>query len=214
MSEKTYIIAIAGPSCAGKTETSKSVARLLNSHVIGLDSYYRDLSTLSMEERTRFNFDEPASLDHQLLIEHLHDISAGKTIYTPVYDFVAHNRTTKAEHVDPAPFLILEGLFVLYWDDVRNLCDTTVYVDAPDDICLQRRRFRDVRERGRSIESVNRQYEMTVRPMAAKYVWPTKDLAELVVSGTDSLDHCAAQVLDEVARKTGRPTNALVASAQ
>ena len=72
MSEKTYIIAIAGPSCAGKTETSKSVARLLNAHVIGLDSYYRDLSTLSMEERTRFNFDEPASLDHQLLIEHLH----------------------------------------------------------------------------------------------------------------------------------------------
>jgi uridine kinase len=214
MSEKTYIIAIAGPSCAGKTETSKSVARLLNARIIGLDSYYRDLSHLSLEERTRFNFDEPASLDHKLLIEHLQDISAGKTIYTPVYDFVAHNRTTKAEHIDPAPFLILEGLFVLYWDDVRNLCDTTVYVDAPDDICLQRRRFRDVRERGRSVESVNRQYENTVRPMAAKYVWPTKHFANLIVSGMDSLDHCASQVLDEVARKTGRPANALVAAAQ
>jgi uridine kinase len=211
--EKTYIIAIAGPSCAGKTETSKSVARLLNARIIGLDSYYRDLTHLEFDQRTKFNFDEPAALDHELLIEQLRDISAGKTIYTPVYDFVAHNRTTKAEHIDPAPFLILEGLFVLYWDDVRKLCDTTVYVDAPDDVCLQRRRYRDVRERGRTVESVMKQYEGTVRPMAEKYVWPTKSLAELVVSGTDSLDHCASQVMDEIARKTGRPTKALAASA-
>lgn len=204
--QKTHIIAIAGPSCAGKTETSKSVARLLNARIIGLDSYYRDLSHLEFEQRTKFNFDEPAALDHELLIEQLRDITHGKTIYTPVYDFVAHNRTTRAEHIDPAPFLILEGLFVLYWRDVRSLCDTTVYVDAPDDICLQRRRYRDVRERGRTVESVMRQYEGTVRPMAAKYVWPTKAYADLVVSGTDSLDHCASQVIDELTRRLGRAT--------
>jgi uridine kinase len=178
---------------------------LLNARIIGLDSYYLDLSHLTFEDCTNFNFDEPAALDHELLIEHLRDISAGKTICTPVYDFVAHNRTTKAEHVVSAPFLIFEGLFVLYWDDVRKLCDTTVYVDAPDEICLQRRRYRDVRERGRTAESVIKVYDQTVRPMAAKYVWPAKSLADVVVSGTESLDHCASQVLDEIARKTGRP---------
>jgi uridine kinase len=211
--KKTYIIAIAGPSCAGKTETSKSVARLLNAPIISLDSYYRDLTHLEIEQRTKFNFDEPAALDHELLIEHLRDIAAGKTIYTPVYDFVAHNRTKKAEQIDPAPFVILEGLFVLYWDDVRRLCDTTVYVDSPDDTCLQRRRYRDVRERGRTVESVLKQYEGTVRPMAAKYVWPTKVFADIVVSGTESLDHCASQVIDEIARKTGRHAAEVLASA-
>lgn len=210
--KKTHIIAIAGPSCAGKTETSKSVARLLNAPIVSLDSYYRDLSHLEFDQRTKFNFDEPAALDHELLIEHLRDIAAGKTIYTPVYDFVAHNRTRKAEQIDPASFLILEGLFVLYWDDVRHLCDTTVYVDSPDDICLQRRRYRDVRERGRTLESVIKQYQGTVRPMAAKYVWPTKAFADIVVSGIESLDHCASQVIDEIARKTGRTPAALVTS--
>ncbi len=201
---KTYIIAIAGPSCAGKTETSKSVARLLNARIIGLDSYYRDLTHLAFEDRTKFNFDEPAALDHDLLVQQLRDITAGKSIHMPVYDFTSHNRTTLTDVIEPAPFLILEGLFVLYWDDVRNLCDTTVYVDAPDDICLARRKYRDVRERGRTVESVMKVYEETVRPMAAKYVWPTKNLADLIVSGTDSLDHCAALVVDEIARKTGR----------
>ncbi len=211
-SDKTYIIAIAGPSCAGKTETSKSVARLLNASIISLDSYYRDLTHLPIEDRAKFNFDEPAAIDHELLIEQLREITADKTIYTPVYDFATHNRTKKAVHIDPGPFLILEGLFVLYWDDVRYLCDTTVYVDAPDETCLQRRRYRDVRERGRTVESVMKQYTETVRPMAEKYVWPTRSRADIVLSGTDSLDHCASLVLEEVARKIGRPVASLAAS--
>ncbi|HWR14116.1 MAG TPA: uridine kinase [Terriglobales bacterium] len=192
---KTHIIAIAGPSCAGKTETSKVVARKLNAPILSLDSYYRPLDHLSFEERTKFNFDEPAALDHELLIQQLAEAAGGKTVHAPVYDFVAHSRSPQIETIEPGAFLILEGLFVLWWDDVRNLCDTTVYVDAPDELCLERRKYRDVRERGRSVESVVRQYEQTVRPMAAKYVWPTRKLAQLVVSGTDSLEHCAAQVL-------------------
>jgi uridine kinase len=210
---KTHIIAIAGPSCAGKTETSKSVARKLNARIIGLDSYYLNLDHLSFEARTKFNFDEPKALDHELLIQQLRDLSEGKAIEAPVYDFVVHTRAPKVDLIEPAPFVILEGLFVLYWDDVRNQCDTTVYVDAPDETCLERRKYRDVRERGRSVESVMSQYEQTVRPMAAKYVWPTKQLAELVVSGTDSLDHCAEQVLQAVSRKMNRPVSALVSAA-
>lgn len=201
---KTYIIAIAGPSCAGKTETAKAVARLLNARILGLDSYYLNLDHLSFEQRTKFNFDKPAALDHDLLFDNLTRLCKGETIEAPVYDFARHTRAEEADVIELAPFLILEGLFALYWDDVRQLCDTTIYVDAPDDLCLERRKYRDVRERGRTIECVTNQYNITVRPMAAKYVWPTKSLAELVVSGTDTLDHCAAQVLDEISKKLGQ----------
>ena len=207
---KTYLIAIVGPSCAGKTETARAVAHLLNARVLALDSYYRSLNHLTFEERCRFNFDDPASIDHELLVQQLRQLASGQAIEAPVYDFVRHTRAARAERIEPAPFLILEGLFVLYWDEVRNLCDATVYVDAPDDLCLERRKRRDICERGRTIESVLKQYEEIVRPMAAKYVWPSKQLAESVVSGTESLDHCARQVLDHVSAKVGRPVSELV----
>lgn len=204
MSDNTHIIAIAGPSCAGKTETAKAVARLLNSHILGLDAYYHSLADRSFEQRKQFNFDAPASIDHDYLIGQLHDVREGKRIEAPVYDYVSYTRAEAFDVIQPAPFLILEGLFALWWKDVRDLCDTTVYVHAPDDVCLERRKYRDVRERGRTVESVLKQYNETVRPMAAKYVWPTKDLAEIVVSGTDSLQHCAEQILQAVSKKLGQ----------
>ncbi len=203
MSSKTYIIAIAGPSCAGKSETSKAVAKRLNARILSLDSYYLNLDHLDFEQRKQINFDEPASIDHELLISDLRQLSLGKSIDAPVYDFCRYTRAAEVDHIAPGPFLILEGLFVLHWADVRRLCDTTVYVDAPDDLCLERRKYRDIRERGRTVESVCKQYDSMVRPMAAKYVWPTKAFADLVVSGTDSLAHCAQQVLEEIERKSG-----------
>jgi uridine kinase len=204
VSSKSYIIAIAGPSCAGKSETSKAVARLLNARILSLDSYYLNLDHLEFEQRKQINFDEPASIDHDLLISDLRLLSQGEAVDAPVYDFCRYTRSSVVDHIVPGPFLILEGLFVLYWPEVRRLCDTTVYVDAPDDLCLERRKYRDVRERGRTVESIVNQYNSMVRPMAAKYVWPTKEFADLVVSGTDSLAHCAQQVLDEIHRKSGK----------
>ena len=204
MSE-TYMIAVAGPSCAGKTETAKAVAKLLDAHIVPLDSYYRNLDHLTIEERCRFNFDEPAALDHDFLFAQLRSLAAGNAMDVPVYDFTRHTRSAVTHRIEPAPFLIIEGLFALYWKDVHDLCRTTVYVDAPDDLCLERRKHRDVCERGRTVESVLKQYNETVRPMAARYVWPTKDLAGLVVSGTDSLEHCASQVLNDIQAKLGAP---------
>lgn len=200
---QTYMVAVAGPSCAGKTETAKAVAKLLDAPIVSLDSYYRNLDHLTIGERCRFNFDEPAALDHDFLVAQLRSLAAGNTIEVPVYDFTRHTRAKETHLITPAPFLIIEGLFALYWKDVRDLCRTTVYVDAPDDLCLERRKHRDICERGRTVESVLKQYDETVRPMAAEYVWPTKELAGLVVSGTDTLDHCAAQVLQDIASKTG-----------
>jgi uridine kinase len=203
----THLIAIAGPSCAGKTETAKAVAKLLKAPIIALDSYYIPLDHLAYEDRVRFNFDEPQSIDHDLLLQQVKDLISGQEVQVPIYDFAAYTRTSTTERVKPAPFVILEGLFVLYWDDVRELCDTTVYVDAPDTVCLERRKYRDVRERARTIESVTKQNDDMVRPMAAKYVWPSKQLAGLVVSGTDSIS--AEQVIASIATTTKTEASAI-----
>jgi uridine kinase len=207
------MIAVAGPSCAGKTETARAVAKLLNAQVIAIDSYYFNLDHLTYEERCKFNFDEPAALDENLLEQQLASLAMGNAIDTPVYDFRRHTRSSETLRVEPAPFVVIEGLFVLHWNKVRELCRTTVYVDAPDDVCLERRKKRDICERGRTVESVLKQYDDTVRPMAAKYVWPSKGSAGLVVSGTETLEHCAAQVLEEISGKTGLDVASLTASA-
>ena len=150
----THIIAIAGPSCAGKTELAKSLSRALSASILPLDAYYRDLSFMPLESRTRFNFDIPESIDHTLLREHLTDLAASKPVHRPVYDFRVHTRSPIRETLTPGPYLIFEGLFALCWDDLRPLLKTKIYVDANDTVCLARRQVRDVLERGRTVESV------------------------------------------------------------
>ena len=203
---KTHIVAIAGPSCAGKTELAKSLARSLSTIVLPLDSYYRDLAFLPLESRSKFNFDIPDSLDHTLLREHLTALAAGISVQRPVYDFPVHTRSSVWATVVPGPFLILEGLFALHWDDIRPLLTTKVYVDAPDDVCLSRRQVRDVIERGRTAESVHKQYVEIVRPMAELYVRPTRRFADIVVSGQAPLEQSTAAVLARI--NAARPPTA------
>jgi uridine kinase len=191
----THIIAIGGPSCAGKTELAKSLAHRLSAHILPMDAYYRDLAFLPLESRCKFNFDIPDSLDHALLREHLAGLAAGTTIQRPVYDFTVHSRSSRFEFVEPGRYVIVEGLFALYWEDIRPLLTTKVYVDAPDDVCLARRQLRDVRERGRTPESVQKQYAEMVRPMAEIYVRPTRRFADIVVSGEVPLEQSSAEVL-------------------
>jgi uridine kinase len=194
----THIIAIGGPSCAGKTELAKRLARSLSATILPMDAYYRDLAFLPLESRCKFNFDIPDSVDHTLLREHLTALAAGIPVQRPVYDFTVHTRSSLWETVTPGPFLILEGLFALYWDDLRPLLTTKVYVDAPDDVCLARRQVRDVLERGRTAESVHKQYVESVRPMAELYVHPTRRFADVVVSGQAPLELSTAEVLARI----------------
>lgn len=194
----THIIAIGGPSCAGKTELAKRLARSLSATILPMDAYYRDLAFLPLESRCKFNFDIPDSIDHTLLREHLTALAAGKSVQRPVYDFTVHTRSSIRETVTPGPYLIIEGLFALYWDDLRPLLTTKVYVDAPDDVCLARRQARDVLERGRTAESVHKQYVEIVRPMADLYVRPTRRFADIVVSGQAPLEQSTAEVLARV----------------
>lgn len=216
-----YLIGVAGPSCAGKTELSRHLARVLDATLLPLDCYYRDLGQLTLEQRARFNFDEPSALDHDLFVQHLRDLAAGRAIERPIYDFATHSRTIQVERIAPGhssgqlelpspdgepptalhrEFIVVEGLFVLYWADVRALFGTSVFVHLEDEPCLERRIYRDTRERGRTRESVIQQFTETVQPMAGLYVHPTRQFADIVVPGDNDIDLSVATVLNHVQR--------------
>ncbi len=195
-----FLIGIAGPSCAGKSELARRLAERLAAQILPLDCYYRDLSHLPMAERCRVNFDAPEALDERLLIRHVGLLAEGREIARPVYDFKQHVRTSELERVAPAEFVILEGLFTLHWEPIRRLLGIKIFVEAPHDVCLKRRLERDVRERGCTPESVVEQYERTVRPMADRYVWPTRAFADLVLSGMAPIEESVARVLSAIRR--------------
>ena len=212
MPGQTYLIGIAGPSGAGKSYLASHLAERLGALVLALDRYYRDLSHLPLEERARSNFDEPAALEHDLLIAQIRDLREGKTIDVPTYDFSIHTRTRETQLFQPAEFVIIEGLFTLHWPELRHHLDTGVYVDMTDGVCLERRRERDVRERSRTPESVMEQFRTTVAPMAERYVRPTRAHADVVVFGTTPiadevervLQHIHAKLLGSVDRPSSR----------
>ncbi len=189
------MIAVAGPSCSGKSELSKMLRRSLGAPVLGLDSYYRELGHLPLEERARMNFDEPAALDEALLIEQVRALADGRAIDRPVYDFTRHTRSGEFEHIEPARCVIVEGLLSLHWPELRALYGLKVYIDVDDEVCFRRRLERDIRERGRTPESVHAQYQATVRPMAERYILPTRAWADIVVSGVEPLERSTAAVL-------------------
>ena len=205
--EKPYLIGIAGPSCAGKTELTKHLARLLSAAVLPLDCYYNDLSQLPLERRAQHNFDHPDMLDHQLFRAHLEALARGESIEQPIYDFATHSRTAGTKLIRPGRFVLAEGLFVLYWEDVRQALNTCVFVDLDDKHCLERRIVRDVRERGRTPESVVAQFNTTVRPMAEAFIRPTHVFSDLVVRGDDDIDASVAAVMAHADRGT-RPRSA------
>ncbi|MGH9342635.1 MAG: uridine kinase [Terriglobia bacterium] len=191
-------MAIAGPSCAGKTELSNALAQKLGASVLVLDSYYHDLTALAPPERARVNFDSPDALDHELLIEQVKCLSRGETIQRPVYGFATHTRNPHGEAFAATSVLIVEGIFALYWPELRQLFNTKIFVDSSDEVCLCRRKLRDVAERGRTPESVIAQFQETVQPMAARHVRPTSAYADLVLSGEQPLSRSVERAIAHV----------------
>ncbi len=195
---KPYLIAIAGPSGAGKSYLSKHVARELEAAILHLDSYYSDLQHMSVVQRAHQNFDSPDSLDAALLIEHVRQLARGNAIEKPLYDFTIHTRKKETERLEPRPYIIIEGILALHWEDIRKAMGTKVYVDLGESLCLTRRIERDMRERGRTREGVLEQYETTVLPMARQYVYPSRDYADIVVTGDDDIEHEVGEVLAHI----------------
>ncbi len=184
MKKKGVLIGISGASGSGKTLVAKTLYKSLGSEkVLNIqeDSYYRDLSHLPFEERTRFNFDHPDAFDHPLLIRHMQTLLKGESVEHPVYDFTTHTRKKETRLVTPSPIMILEGILVLAVPELRNLMDIRIYVDTPPDICFIRRLERDILERERSVESVIKQYQGTVRPMFMQFIEPAKRHADIII---------------------------------
>jgi uridine kinase len=194
--EPTTVIGIAGCSGSGKTTLAQELATQLDATLFPLDLYYRDLSRFPLDARNKQNFDHPDSLESELFIEHIQGLAEGRLIQRPVYDFARHTRVAGAfEAVAPAQFVVVEGILALHYEELWPLYDFSIYVDAPNEICLNRRIYRDMRERGRTEESVRAQFEATARPMAEKYVLPSQARATMTVSGIEALDWSIEQVL-------------------
>jgi uridine kinase len=193
---RAHIIGVAGPSSSGKSELARQlVHRLPGTAIVSLDSYYRGMEEIPLEERKKVNFDHPDSLDWELLHQHLVAIADGRAFDEPVYSFADYARTAETRRIEPSSFLIVEGLFVLYWPELRKMLDTKVYVQTDPAVCFHRRLTRDVAERGRTPESVREQYERTVRPSAEWFVHPTQKYADMVVSGEEPFERSTAAVL-------------------
>jgi uridine kinase len=193
---KPHIVGIAGPSSSGKTELARQLAlKLPGTAIVSLDSYYRGMEEIPLEERKKVNFDHPDSLDWELLHLHLMAIAKGRAFDEPVYSFADYARTSETRRIEPTEFVIVEGLFVFHWPELRAMLDTKVYVQTLPEVCFQRRLTRDVAERGRSPESVREQYERTVRPSAEWFVFPTEKYADLVVSGEEPFERSTSAVM-------------------
>ncbi|KYD11169.1 uridine kinase [Caldibacillus debilis] len=184
MQGKPVVIGVAGGSSSGKTTVAKAICERLGHQSIVLieqDAYYKDQSQLPFEERLKVNYDHPLAFDTELLIEHLQKLIRYEPIDMPVYDYKAYTRSTATIRVEPRDVIILEGILVLEDERLRKLMDIKLFVDADPDIRIIRRLQRDILERGRSMESVIRQYLEVVRPMHNQFIEPTKRYADIII---------------------------------
>jgi uridine kinase len=202
------VLGVAGCSGSGKTTLANELARTLRGLRFHLDDYYLDLGHLPLDERKQQNFDDPSTIEVPLLAEHIATLARGETINRPVYDFATYTRVPgRTERVTSGPFLIIEGIFALYFKELLPLYQLRIYVDTPDALCFERRLKRDLDERGRSEESVRYQWENRVRPSCIEFVRPSAKNADLVVDGSGSLDWKVERVMTEM-RKRGLLTGA------
>ena len=178
------IIGIAGGTGSGKTTVVNTIVDELQHEeveVISQDSYYRDTSNLSYDERTKINFDHPKSIDFDLLTKHLKQLRAGESIPQPVYSFKEHNRTGETIETPPKKVMLVEGILILTHPELRELFDIMIYVHADSDERLIRRLKRDMKERGRDLDEVLNRYQTTLKPMHQQFIEPTKEFADIII---------------------------------
>jgi uridine kinase len=181
---KSLVVGIAGGTGSGKSTVARRVAEALGSTTavsIDMDAYYRNMSHLPLEARRRVNWDHPDAFDVELFVEHVEALAAGRAVDKPVYDYVQHVRSERTERLEPADVVVADGILLFVDPRVRAMCDVKVFVDADADIRLVRRIRRDMRQRGRPLAEILRQYLATVRPMHQEFVEPTKRYADVII---------------------------------
>lgn len=211
--KRPIIIGVTGGSGSGKTTVSKAIYDNLHGQSIQIltqDTYYNDQADMTMAERKAVNYDHPLAFDNDLLYEQLDQLRHNQPIDMPVYDYAAYTRSTETVRVVPQDVIILEGILILDDERLRDLMDIKVYVDTDDDIRIIRRIQRDMKERGRSLDSIINQYLATVKPMYHQFVEPTKRYADLIVpeggENQVAIDLLSTKVRD-ILVKRGRQLN-------
>ena len=197
---QVLLFGIAGGSCSGKSTLARILAQRLGSQramQLSFDSYYRPLDGLDPGQRSRVNFDHPDSLDLELFVGHLDRLKAGDRIEQPQYDFATHSRRMRTIPAASAPFVLVDGILLLAFPEVVSRLDRTVFLEVPEEVRLRRRLARDTVERGRTEESVRKQFEETVAPMHREFVEPGKDQAHRILRHGCDLAMAAEELISD-----------------
>jgi uridine kinase len=185
MNNSSILIGIAGGTGSGKTSIANFLLKKFGNDqliILEQDSYYKNNSTLSLDERIQQNFDHPDAIDIDLFNKQLLSLLDGESVEIPIYDFSIHTRRNQRKLVKPRRIIVIEGILTLYFESLRKLMDIKVFVDTPEKIRFNRRLSRDVKERGRTTNSVTNQYEKTVQPMYNQFVKPSREFADIIIN--------------------------------
>ena len=197
------IIGIAGGTGSGKTTVVEQIIQeldILDIGVIYQDDYYKDLSHLSYEERTKVNFDHPRSIDFDLLVEQLKQLRSGESVKQPIYSFKEHNRTNRTKKLNPKKVMIVEGILLLNNPALRDLFDVKIYVHADSDERLIRRIKRDIEKRNRTLDEVIARYQNTLKPMHLEFIEPSKEFADIIIPN-NKFNNVAIEVVRTLVRE-------------
>ena len=197
------IIGIAGGTGSGKTTVVEQIIQeldILDIGVIYQDDYYKDLSHLSYEERTKVNFDHPRSIDFDLLVEQLEHLRSGESVKQPIYSFKEHNRTNRTKKLTPKKVMIVEGILLLNNPALRDLFDVKIYVHADSDERLIRRIKRDIEKRNRTLDEVIARYQNTLKPMHLEFIEPSKEFADIIIPN-NKFNNVAIEVVRTLVRE-------------
>ena len=193
----SLVIAIAGGSGSGKSYLAKNLAKAYPKKeilIIEQDSYYNDISDLDYKNRCKQNFDHPDAIDSALIENHLKKLLSGETIYSPTYNFFKHLREKEGNKIKQHPIIIIEGILMLHYIRLHKFYTLKVFVETPEPIRFNRRVERDIHFRGRSKESIEKQYYSMVKPMHKRFVQPSKSYSDIVIKGTVSIDKSINQI--------------------
>lgn len=197
------IIGVAGGTASGKTTVSQKIVAAVGADQLAYiehDAYYHDLGHLPLDQRKGFNFDHPDSLETTLLIDHLVDLLANRSVEIPTYDFAAYTRSNEVRPIHPKPAILVTGILIFVDQTLRDMMDIKIYVDAEPDLRLIRRLQRDTVERGRTVDHVISQYLETARPMHLEFVEPSKRYADIIIPKGGHNDTAIQMVVAQIQR--------------